>query len=194
MSSANLQNRMRLWKTCQARLDELNTICHDTRMTIEQVRELIRSYLKDESLDELAKRIGVTRQHIWAVLNGANLGERLLKGLGLQTEVRIRPRKMTAKHRKIYLRAGQRAQQIICRAIKDGQLPNLKTETIMCVDCKVRPAKHYEHRDYAKPLEVAPVCQGCNLKRGPAKIGGPIPNYKGLTNRARLKLKQITEK
>lgn len=40
----------------------------------------------------------------------------------------------------------------------DGSIP--------CVDCG-RPAKVYDHRDYSRPLDVEPVCKGCNKKRGP---------------------------
>lgn len=37
-----------------------------------------------------------------------------------------------------------------------------------CVDCAI-PAAQYDHRDYSKPLDVAPVCRSCNRKRGSAK-------------------------
>jgi transcriptional regulator with XRE-family HTH domain len=36
-----------------------------------------------------------------------------------------------------------------------------------CADCG-KPAFCYDHRDYSKPLDVAPVCRACNWKRGPA--------------------------
>lgn len=36
-----------------------------------------------------------------------------------------------------------------------------------CADC-ASPATEYDHRDYTKPLEVDPVCRGCNVRRGPA--------------------------
>jgi hypothetical protein len=36
-----------------------------------------------------------------------------------------------------------------------------------CEDCG-DPAKFYDHRDYTKPLDVAPVCPSCNKRRGPA--------------------------
>jgi hypothetical protein len=53
------------------------------------------------------------------------------------------------------------------RAVVRGRLPRLDG-SIACVDCG-KPAKHYDHRDYAKPLDVDPVCVGCNIRRGPAK-------------------------
>jgi hypothetical protein len=37
-----------------------------------------------------------------------------------------------------------------------------------CVDC-AKAASEYDHRNYLMPLEVQPVCRGCNKKRGPAK-------------------------
>ena len=54
------------------------------------------------------------------------------------------------------------------RAIRKGLLPKIGKDTV-CVDCG-KPARHYEHRDYSKPLDVVPVCAGCNRKRGPADI------------------------
>lgn len=49
-------------------------------------------------------------------------------------------------------------------AVKNAQLPHISTQ--ICVDCGKR-AEHYDHRDYYKPLEVEPVCRGCNKRRGP---------------------------
>lgn len=43
-----------------------------------------------------------------------------------------------------------------------------KPDLEKCVDCGEQ-AKHWEHRSYARPLLVEPVCQKCNIKRGPAK-------------------------
>ena len=34
-----------------------------------------------------------------------------------------------------------------------------------CVDCG-RPAQCHDHRDYTKPLDVVPVCDKCNYRRG----------------------------
>jgi len=59
-------------------------------------------------------------------------------------------------------------------AIRLGKLPKLDG-SIMCADCGV-PACQYDHRDYSKPLEVDPVCQSCNRKRGPAN-DWPPPNH-----------------
>lgn len=59
------------------------------------------------------------------------------------------------------------AHQAVDRAIKKGLLPKITKDT-KCVDCGKR-AVAYDHRDYARPLDVEPVCQSCNTKRGPAK-------------------------
>ena len=59
-----------------------------------------------------------------------------------------------------------RAQSAVTNAIRQGTLPRLDG-TIPCVDCG-RPAQCYDHRAYAKPLDVAPVCRSCNGRRGPA--------------------------
>jgi hypothetical protein len=36
-----------------------------------------------------------------------------------------------------------------------------------CADCG-KPAEAYEHRSYLLPLAVEPICNRCNLRRGPA--------------------------
>ena len=51
-------------------------------------------------------------------------------------------------------------------AVRQGQLARLDG-TIQCTDCE-KPATQYDHRDYLKPLEVYPVCRGCNRRRGTA--------------------------
>lgn len=57
------------------------------------------------------------------------------------------------------------AASCVQRAIKAGTLAHPKELT--CSDCG-DAATEYEHRDYNKPLEVVPICRGCNLVRGPA--------------------------
>lgn len=52
------------------------------------------------------------------------------------------------------------------KAIERGKLPRLDG-SILCKDCGV-PAQVYDHREYAKPLQVDPVCRRCNRRRGPA--------------------------
>lgn len=74
-----------------------------------------------------------------------------------------------------YRRAMFRACQIVCRAIKAGKITDLKKVYVACSDCGNARATTYEHRDYAKPLEVDPVCQSCNMKRGAATISSPVP-------------------
>jgi uncharacterized Zn finger protein (UPF0148 family) len=60
----------------------------------------------------------------------------------------------------------QRAAGVAVRmAIKRGELQPAHTHT--CVDCGAQ-AVGYEHRDYSKPLEVDPICDSCNYRRGPA--------------------------
>lgn len=55
----------------------------------------------------------------------------------------------------------------VLKAVKKGDLPHISTQT--CTDCG-KQAKHYDHRDYDKPLDVEPVCVSCNVKRGPAIV------------------------
>lgn len=58
------------------------------------------------------------------------------------------------------------AHYVVQAAIQSGQLPRLDG-SVQCVDCG-KPAVDYDHREYAKPLQVEPVCRSCNLLRGPA--------------------------
>ena len=65
------------------------------------------------------------------------------------------------------------AHCIVRRAIFFGELRDLKSgKTVRCIDCGKR-ASMYDHRDYTKPLEVEPVCRGCNKNRGSAN-GAPV--------------------
>lgn len=58
------------------------------------------------------------------------------------------------------------ANRAVKSAILAGQLkpPHL----LKCVDCGA-DAKFYDHRFYAQPLNVVPVCHACNVYRGPAE-------------------------
>lgn len=58
-----------------------------------------------------------------------------------------------------------RAANHLWMAIHDGKIPRPENAG-PCVDCGKR-AQVYDHRDYTKPLDVVPVCRGCNNKRGP---------------------------
>jgi hypothetical protein len=51
------------------------------------------------------------------------------------------------------------------KLIRRGELK--RADAHACVDCG-KQARDYDHRDYLKPLDVAPVCRGCNQRRGPA--------------------------
>ena len=61
------------------------------------------------------------------------------------------------------------SQNIVRRAKEAGILPDLKCGEYECVDC-AGVATEYDHRDYARPLDVEPVCRSCNHKRGKAEI------------------------
>lgn len=60
------------------------------------------------------------------------------------------------------------AMACVVKAKAAGVLPPLDG-SIACVDCGA-PAKHYDHRDYSRPLDVEPCCHSCNLRRGPAHV------------------------
>lgn len=60
-----------------------------------------------------------------------------------------------------------RCAKIVMVAMREGRLPHLIDENSECADCGDR-ASVYDHRDYRMPLNVVPVCDSCNLRRGPA--------------------------
>ena len=65
----------------------------------------------------------------------------------------------------------------VARAIRRGELSRIGDDTA-CADCGKR-ATEYDHRDYAKPIDVVAVCHSCNLKRGSAMWPrGELPNTK----------------
>jgi hypothetical protein len=63
------------------------------------------------------------------------------------------------------------AHRAVAKAIEQGVLP--RPATLRCVDCG-RGAECYDHREYAKPLQVDAVCRRCNIRRGPAIDSGAI--------------------
>jgi DNA-directed RNA polymerase subunit RPC12/RpoP len=58
---------------------------------------------------------------------------------------------------------GDRATADVTNAIKRGHMK--RASEYVCVDCGTQ-ARDWDHRDYAKPMDVEPVCRSCNLKRG----------------------------
>lgn len=64
------------------------------------------------------------------------------------------------------------ASGIVAAAIRYGVLK--KATECTCADCG-KPAQEYDHRDYAKPLDVDPVCRSCNILRGPGKPAFEMP-------------------
>jgi hypothetical protein len=71
-----------------------------------------------------------------------------------------------------YTTAAYLAHYAVSRAVRLGILSNLRKRRVGCIDCGKR-AKVYDHRDYNRPLDVVPVCAGCNLRRGPAQFVKP---------------------
>lgn len=57
------------------------------------------------------------------------------------------------------------AHSIVACAVRHGILKH--PGDFECVDCG-KQASVYDHRDYYKPLDVAPVCRSCNVIRGQA--------------------------
>jgi len=63
------------------------------------------------------------------------------------------------------LNGARKASYEVKKSVKKGLL--ISAKKLQCADCGL-PAFCYDHRDYNKPLDVAPVCRVCNRKRGSA--------------------------
>lgn len=59
------------------------------------------------------------------------------------------------------------ATREVQHAVRLGRL--LRADQCRCVDCDGW-AEVWDHRDYSKPLQVEPVCQSCNMRRGAANF------------------------
>jgi hypothetical protein len=68
----------------------------------------------------------------------------------------------------------QQANSKVQQAIKSGKMEDPWEANLQCADCGGR-ASLWEHRDYAKPFDVEPVCYRCNIKRGPGKRSLGVP-------------------
>lgn len=64
-----------------------------------------------------------------------------------------------------FMSGAELARSEVAKARRRGELP--PPHECACVDCGV-VAHDYDHRDYNRPLMVAAVCRGCNLRRGSA--------------------------
>lgn len=65
-----------------------------------------------------------------------------------------------------YMRMDAIAQ--VNHAVRLGVL--MRADQFRCVDDCGGWAQVWDHRDYSKPLQVEPVCQSCNMRRGPAGL------------------------
>lgn len=75
--------------------------------------------------------------------------------------------------RKTCLRKNVRtAYGVLSYAIKTKRLTPARELT--CAQCG-KPACHYDHRDYLRPLDVVAMCRSCNLKAGPGANPGEFP-------------------
>lgn len=70
----------------------------------------------------------------------------------------------------VHVRFQARAIAAVRRAVQRGKLQPARS--FSCADCS-KPATEYDHRDYTRPLDVSPVCHGCNIRRG--RAFWPIP-------------------
>lgn len=92
----------------------------------------------------------------------------------IAAEPKVRPKPKAVRRRRTgqEIKLREAAHRFVAVAVRCGFLSKLDGSQ-PCVDCG-HPATCYEHRDYARPLDVEPVCRSCNATRGmgamPAQI------------------------
>lgn len=59
----------------------------------------------------------------------------------------------------------RRATSEVTKAIKNGEMD--RADAHPCADCG-KQGRDWDHRDHLRPLDVVPLCKGCNVKRGTA--------------------------
>jgi len=74
----------------------------------------------------------------------------------------------------------QAAISAVARAIRDGRLT--KAAGLACQYCG-GVAAHWDHRDYGKPLDVAPACRRCNSLLPPGALPANIRSLNVATYR-----------
>lgn len=79
---------------------------------------------------------------------------------------------LTREQRIEWTRLRNKAAAAVLRAVKLGNLANLKKQDIPCSICG-RRAQVYHHEDYGRPLDVQPVCIGCNISKG-SNLNPPV--------------------
>jgi len=71
------------------------------------------------------------------------------------------PASIAREYKRLSIKAGGK----INNDVKHERLP--RPNTLGCSDCS-NTARIYDHRDYLAPLDIEPVCDGCNSHRGMA--------------------------
>jgi hypothetical protein len=71
------------------------------------------------------------------------------------------------RYNKAKISGAKNASAAVARSINIGNMISLSKTNLNCSFCSNR-ARHYDHRDYNRPLDVTPVCFHCNIKLGPA--------------------------
>jgi hypothetical protein len=89
--------------------------------------------------------------------------------------------------RSSYRPGRESAGRVVRRAVEAGVL--LHASCFTCADCN-KPAYCYDHRDYAKPLDVEPVCKSHNRRRGSA-LNNDLEYWNGIGHQGR-KYSKIT--
>lgn len=122
-------------------------------------KDCCKPYTKAYNLKN--KEYKAARAKKYTQLNKDNINKKV------QAWLKKNPDKAKDRARKSTQSGQKAAMSQVHRAIQNNKLINLAISYINCSDCKSR-ATVYDHRDYNKPLEVEPVCRGCNYQRGKA--------------------------
>ena len=109
---------------------------------------------------DVAEHIGVSASAVGHYCTGRRL---------LDYKAAIEVSEVLASHERGSQKIASLARSMVAAAIKSGVLPSLKAGDVACADCGA-VADRYDHRNYARPLEVDPVCATCNQLRGAGRI------------------------
>lgn len=67
---------------------------------------------------------------------------------------------------RVYTKIKGRANGVVAKAVREGRLRPIRE--CACAECG-KPAYGYDHRYYAEPLRVRPLCRSCGYHAGPAR-------------------------
>ena len=137
------------------------------RYMCKECRKQYDKILKDRNPDKVLARYakynhsekGKKYYSEWAEKNRDKIIE-AMRRFRVTLKGKISSNKHTQKYGEKYPEK-RRAKTEIYKSVSAGRIP--KVSTLICSRCHEKPAAHYHHPDYSKPLEVVPLCIQCHV-------------------------------